>query len=94
MSTEDKSSKTNHQEPGACWRLLAHAADGPFEVENKGQIDELVVDDWLHLEQMDNQQWWLRVGDARIWIAILDNGKASVDIERGFYGDVRGTTKA
>jgi hypothetical protein len=50
---------------GARWRLLAHRANGSLEIENDGQFDELVVDDWLHIEQMEPAVWWLRVGLAR-----------------------------
>ena len=50
------------------------------------------MDDWLHLEQMDVREWWLRVGDARVWIAIGADGTAKVDVVRGFYGEVSGET--
>jgi hypothetical protein len=47
---------------------LAHVKERPVELENQGVIDELVIDDWLHLEQMSERQWWLRIGDARVFV--------------------------
>jgi len=70
--------------PGSKWRFLAH---GPtrLHLDDKGEyrFDELVVDDWLHIEQMSDREWWMRVGDARIWIQL--DGKPVVTITRGEY---------
>lgn len=79
--------------PGARWRILAHEGAEPVQVENRGILDEVVVDDWMHLEQMDERQWWMRVGDARIWVTIEDDGTARVDVERGRYEVASGATK-
>jgi hypothetical protein len=51
--------------PGARWRILAHDGADAVQLENRGILDEVVVDDWMHLEQMDERRWWMRVGDAR-----------------------------
>lgn len=77
---------------GRRWRLLAGSGTKTVEVENQGTLDELVVDDWLHLEHMEGRQWWLRVGDARLWISVDEAGKVQVDVERGCYAEVRGDT--
>jgi hypothetical protein len=87
------SESTKKEVPGTRWRLLAHRGGEPVELENQGVIDEVVIDDWLHLEQMDTSQWWMRLGDARVLITIAEDGRAHVDIERGSYGDVHGETK-
>ena len=79
--------------PGRRWRVLAHAPAETVELENRGIFDELVVDDWLHLEQMDKHEWCLRVGDARVWINVDAEAQPRVDIQRGFYKEVRGDTK-
>jgi hypothetical protein len=71
--------------PGSRWRILAHDDGRPIELENQGILDEVVIDDWMHLEQTSDRQWWMRVGDARMWINIDADGNASVEIERGFY---------
>ena len=78
--------------PGTRWRFLAHGAQGTTQLENAGVFDELVVDDWLHVEQLDERVWWLRVGDARIMVTLIDDGTATVDVERGSYGPTRGNT--
>jgi hypothetical protein len=77
---------------GTRWRVLAHKDTGPFEAHDEGVFDELVVDDWLHIEQMDRREWWMRIGDARVFIRIAEDGKATTDIERGVYEDCRGET--
>lgn len=78
--------------PGCEWRLLTHETERSFEIANRGVFDELVVDPWLHIEKMNDRQWWLRIGDARIWVHIGENGSPAVDIERGCYADIKGTT--
>jgi hypothetical protein len=78
---------------GTRWRILAHQSDKSAELENQGVFDELVLDEWLHLEKMDVDEWWLRIGDARIWVSRDESGKVQVDIERGCYGPILGSTK-
>ena len=33
-------------------------------------FDELVIDDWFHLEQMDDRQWCLVLGN-QVWLSLL-----------------------
>jgi len=68
---------------GYDWWL--HVGDGPsFESnvqrgDGKTVFDELVIDDWFHLEQMDENSWWMRVGPLSIRITPdLTNGKKSI----------------
>ena len=56
-------------------------------------FDELVLDDWLHLEQMNARAYWMRLGDAYVWIQIPTKGDPIVDIRRGEYGPVKGETE-
>lgn len=84
MTTEKR------REYGRTWRLLAHLEGASIQVENQGTFDELVVDDWLHIEQMDDSVWWLRVGDARLMVTLAVDGQPSVRVERGFYGAPKG----
>lgn len=79
---------------GARWRVLAHEASGPVELENRGVLDELVVDDWLHLEQMSESTYWMRLGDARLLVEVRPDGSVRVDVERGEYAPPVGTTRA
>ena len=78
--------------PGAKWRFLAHGQKGSLQLENQGVFDELVVDDWLHIEQMDKAVWWMRLGDARIMVTVVAGGRPIVNIERGSYDAVNGQT--
>ena len=71
--------------PGSRWRLLARDGERNITAQNDGLFDELVVDDWLHLEQMDDNTWWMRLGDARIDIKVSAHGRAEVSIERDVY---------
>ena len=79
-------------EAGRAWRLLAHAPKEKFEVENRGTFDELVVDSWLHIEQLDTGSWWLRIGDARVVVTVKGVNQVDVDVIRGYYGEERGST--
>ena len=81
------------REYGKNWRLLAHRDGARIEVENQGSFDELVVDDWLHVEQMDDAAWWLRVGDARLMVTLAADGEPTIDVERGFYAAPKGATR-
>lgn len=82
------------QKFGERWRLLAHESGGSYAVEDRGTFDELVVDDWLHVEQLDDALWWIRLGDARIHVRLGPGCAPIVDVERGVYAAVAGTTAA
>ncbi len=71
--------------PGSEWRVLAHDGEKNIELKNRGIFDELVVGKWLHIEQMNDNRWWIRIADARIDIQINENGKAILEIERNVY---------
>lgn len=76
--------------PGTDWRVLAHRrADGArldFSIKPKHKIvfDELATD-FMHIEQMNDRQWWCRIGDARLVIDIPKKGQPQVLVERGEY---------
>jgi len=74
------------------WRLLAHTDRGRLEIENRGEFDELAVQPWLHVEQLDSGSWWLRVGDARLVVTLAGEEQADVDVIRGYYSEERGAT--
>jgi len=44
-------------------------AAGPTE------FDELVIDEWFHLEMMSDRQYWMRVGALDISIEIGERGQ-------------------
>lgn len=68
--------------PGSVWRLLTRSG---FAVQNEGVIDEVVVDHWMHMEQLDERLWWMRLGLARLLIEIDEEGIAKVSFEPDFY---------
>lgn len=90
MSDIDNSSTT--KPPGRNWRAVARDGSRVLKYGPEGVFDELGIDDWLHLEQMDERLWWIRVGDAEILVRVEDNGSATVDVVRGSYGPVQGET--
>jgi hypothetical protein len=40
-------------------------------------FDEIVVDHWLHVEQMTRNGWWMRLGDASLFITVGNDGRAT-----------------
>ena len=69
--------------PGETWRFLALVDDDELALDSRDHpgavFDELVVDDWLHIESMDRDTWWMRIGDDLVvWV----NNGAVVSVER------------
>ena len=63
--------------------------DGPTPIvylDGIWEFDELCIDDWFHLEQMSDRDWWLGVGNGddywHVNIFIDRDGKASVQMEK------------
>ncbi len=48
-------------------------------------LDELCIDNWFHIEQMDHNAWWMQVGDACINVIIKEDGTTDVSVERDVY---------
>lgn len=49
------------------------------------EFDELVIDDWFHIEQMDTRVWWMRVGNQDdnsfvVWVTVDRDGVAEVSV--------------
>lgn len=89
MMSDETQKKRQSPPPGSRWRVLAHRGDGDFEVQNEGCFDELVVDQWLHVEQMDDRKWWIRVGEACVWATIADDGSVTVQVGGHGYETLR-----
>lgn len=60
-------------------------------LERPSEFDELAVGDWLHIEQMGNDSYWMLVGGYRLWVdlsgksvSVTNDGKELSD-----YGVVR-----
>lgn len=73
--------------PGARWRILANgdrtnaridlrSKDYDGSTKPRTVLDEVVIDHWLHVEQMDRSVWWMQVGEMRIWVTVSADGKA------------------
>lgn len=73
--------------PGYHWRFNApsnreKSAFKDVESDGKSCFDELVVDNWLHIEQMSDRVWWMRIGsDLNINITISDDGEPKIMID-------------
>jgi hypothetical protein len=80
------------EHPGKDWRVVARKSGEVLEWGCQGIFDELCVDHWLHVEQIEERLWVMQVGDARIAVGIKEDGQVIVDVERGFYSEVRGST--
>ena len=53
-----------------------------ISVKHDTEFDELVVGEWLHIEQMDSGTWCMRLGDAEIIIKVDRNDNAELKITR------------
>lgn len=69
--------------PGTRWRMQAEEHGQTIELRNRGVFDELVIDDWLHLEQMSDRAWWLQLGGACFGISIARDGRVTVTLTEG-----------
>ena len=50
----------------------------PDIIQFPSQFDELVVDRWLHIEQMDSRAWWMQIGDHTLWVKVNADGTGVV----------------
>jgi hypothetical protein len=72
--------------PGSHWRTLSWTdkpGDEPEAIEHSSAdepsiFDELVIDDWFHLEQMTRRRWWMRIGDLVVWVKVAKDGRVHV----------------
>lgn len=62
---KDRTNKSPRR-PGAEWRLVADTRDGSEAINLSGdgttEVDEVIVDDWLHVERMNPNRYWVRLG--------------------------------
>lgn len=79
--------KTLDMRSGKRWLPPADANTGQRQyIEGAWEFDELCIDDWFHLEQMDGRDWWLGVGNGddywHLNIHIDVAGNATVSMEK------------
>jgi hypothetical protein len=83
--------KTDAQWPGLFWRVLIRDWQSPqknvHDIKGDGSswFDELVVGDWFHMEWMHGRCWWLRLGDASIFVTVPKGKPPVLQIKRGVY---------
>lgn len=69
--------------PGSKWRILAQG-DGTAKVDIRTEtgpaFDEVVIDDWFHLEQFTEHDWHAYVGGVRMDIHVGRDGKTVVRV--------------
>ena len=74
--------------PGFTWRILAWNREGgrhgvpalnlAFHPSDRIEFDELFLGGFLHIEQMSDRQYWIRVGDHVLDVTIPAKGKTKV----------------
>jgi hypothetical protein len=42
------------------------------------EFDELIVGRWLHIEQMDDDTWWMNVGGVTVNVRVRPDGRPSL----------------
>ena len=77
--------------PGRSWRFQAFGVNGkarhpPIRLDSASydgptEFDELVVGDWLHLEQMHHRDWWCHFGPVSLNIKVRTDGTCDLIIE-------------
>lgn len=45
------------------------------QAPHESVFDELVIDDFFHVEQMDTRTWWVRIGDEMLMFTVGRDGK-------------------
>lgn len=86
---DQRAARVRKPPPGSRWRILAHERGRPVELADRGVFDELVIDDWFHLEQMDTRAWWMEVAGLALWVRIRRNGTAEITFTEARTGTAR-----
>lgn len=72
---------------GYNWRFNApserpKSAFKDIQGDGKSFFDELVVDNWFHIEHMGDCTYWMRIGDAlNIHVTVAEDGKCEIRID-------------
>lgn len=66
---------------GSPWRVLAQGGAERVSLECAGtEFDELVVGDWLHIERMSEQEWWMQIGGVVLGVTVLRDKRKRVRV--------------
>lgn len=79
--------------PGYKWRTELKCEDykdriqsDSYSIEQKNHkkyyFDELVIDHWFHLEMMNENSYWMRIGDYRVGVKFDKTEEPEVYIEK------------
>jgi hypothetical protein len=73
---------------GKKWRIFAKSFDGRLttsvnreQKENKEFFDELVIDNWMHLEWQEGNTWWMRLGPHAFHIKVNPGGEPDISVD-------------
>ncbi len=88
-----KSKKVGYEWRTLAWNRRGEKVEAEYRKKDGVDFDELVIDDFLHIEKMQASAYWARIGDVRMWIQKDRDGRVTVNIERGQYGEERGFTE-
>jgi hypothetical protein len=64
------------------WRFIAHTGKTPLSAVDLGDLDEVVIADWMHAERMDANTWWLQIGDRVFDVRLKKDGTVKTMVER------------
>ena len=78
MGEESRWAEECARTPGRRRRLRAYEGEATFEEENRGTFDELAVDHWLHVEEMDERLWLVRIGDRGFLTTVNEDGSVTL----------------
>lgn len=74
--------------PGERWRFLAWGGSDRIAHSSEDDpsiFDELIVDNWFHIEQMDDAHWWMAISRSDGTQLVID---VTVDPETGTAASV------
>jgi len=66
------------------WRITIKRTPGSdTEIENDGELDEVVIGRWFHLEKMSPSTWWMRIGNHGVSVDVSgERPVVDVDLDR------------
>ena len=71
-------------DPGLPWRVLAQDLRRSERHESGAvPFDEVVVGEWLHVERIDLDLWWLRIGGVALTVETGEDGRVTVRLTEG-----------
>ena len=57
------------KDPAVAWRL---------NIDPEGAFDEIVVGPWLHVEQLNHREFFVRLGTSCFWVHVDRNGVGQI----------------